>query len=140
MIVVDASVAVKWFVPEPETPEAYALFVSDEPRAAPEHLIAEVGQALLRHHREHGLPLAHCGAALSRIRRLVRLFSTEALAHDAREIAAEGGCSVYDALYVAAAERWDGVVVTADAKLVAKLTRGRWQSRVRLLAAQPSET
>ena len=116
MIVVDASVAVKWFVPEPGTAEADSLIQSDAPRAAPEHLLAEVGQALLRQHREHDLPLDFCRAALSDLPGIVRLFPTEALAQDAFDIAAEGGCSVYNALYVAAAERWDGVVLTAETR------------------------
>ena len=137
MIVVDASVAVKWFVPEEGTAEADALLRSDIPRAAPEHLLAEVGEALLRHHREEQLPLEFCRAALADLREVVTLFPTEALARDAFDIAAEGRCSVYDALYVAAAERWDCVVLTADAKLIAKLDASPWRSRLRLLAAKP---
>jgi|tagenome__1003787_1003787.scaffolds.fasta_scaffold20142121_2 predicted nucleic acid-binding protein len=138
MIVVDASVAVKWFVPEAGTAEADALLQSDMPRAAPEHLLAEVGQALLRQHREQQLPLEFCRAALADLPEVVTLFPTEALAREAFDIAAEGGCSVYDALYVAAAERWDCVVLTADAKLVAKLDASPWRSRLQLLAAKPS--
>jgi|SRR3954468_2694186 predicted nucleic acid-binding protein len=137
MIVVDASVAVKWFAPEPGSAEAEALLVADEARAAPEHLLVEVGQALLRHYRDGGVALDHCRQAISNLRRYVRLFSTEALAPEALEIAAAGGCSIYDALYVAAAERWDCVVLTADAKLVAKLDASPWRSRLRLLAAKP---
>jgi predicted nucleic acid-binding protein len=130
MIVVEASVAVKWFVPEPGTAEADALLKSDAPRAAPEHLLAEVGQALSQH-REQQLSLDVCRAALSDLREVVTLFPTEAFARDGFDIAAEGGCSVYDALYVAAAERWDAVVLTADAKL----SGSRWQSRVQLFPA-----
>src|SRR5215210_436970 len=111
MIVVDASVAVKWFVPEPGTEEAEALLVSDEPRAAPEHIAVEVSQALLRHYRDGGIALDHCRLALTRLRDLVNLFPTGVLAPEALEIAAEASCSVYDALYLAAAERWDCVVV-----------------------------
>lgn len=135
MIVGDASVAVKWFVPEPGTEEAEAVLAADEPRAAPEHIVIEVGQALLRHYRGGGITLDHCCAAVSRLPHLVRLYSTEALALGAVEIAAEGGCSVYDALYLAAAERWDGVVATADAKLFAALRGTRWERRLRLLPA-----
>ena len=138
MIVVDASVAVKWFAPEPGSAAAEALVIGDEARAAPEHLPAEVGQALLRHYRSGGVTLDHCRRSLSSVRRYVRLFSTEALVADAFDIAAEEECSLYDTLYVAAAERWDAVMVTADAKLVAKLKGGRWHSRLRLLVGAPS--
>ncbi|WP_375453634.1 hypothetical protein [uncultured Methylobacterium sp.] len=41
--------------------------------------------------------------------------------------------SFYDALYVAAGDLWSLDVVTADARLCAKLAPTRWRSRVRLL-------
>ena len=63
MIVVDASVAVKWFAPEPGSAEAEALLVGDESRAAPEHLTVEVAEALLRHYRNRGVTLDHCREA-----------------------------------------------------------------------------
>lgn len=137
MIVIDASVAMKWFVTEPGTPEAEAVLLSDEERAAPEHLIVEVGQALLRHHVAGAITFDHCRAAVGRIGRLVRLFPTEALAADALDIAGRECCSIYDALYVAAADRWAAQVVTADAKLVSQLAGSLWQNHVRLLAIQP---
>ena len=135
MIVVDASVAVKWFVPEPGTEQAEALLASDEPRAAPEHISVEVGQALLRHYRKGNITLDHCPLALTQLPDLVTLFPTEALAVSALNIAADAGCSSYDALYLAAAERWACAVMTADAKLVAQLSETSWQSRARLLEA-----
>ena len=133
MIVVDASVAVKWFVSEPGTAEAEMLLLSDEERAAPEHLVAEVGQALLRHHFAGAITFDHCRAAVERIGQLLRLFPTASLAADALDIAARARCSVYDALYVAAAERWDARVVTADARLVAQLAGSDWRDHARLL-------
>lgn len=135
MIVIDASVAVKWFVPEAGSQEAEAVLVGHEPRAAPEHLAVEVGQALLRHWRGGGVTRDHCRLAMEQVPRYVRLFSTEALAVEALDIAAAVGCSVYDALYLAAAERWDCTVVTADARLVAQLSGTRAQARVRLLGS-----
>lgn len=133
MIIVDAGVAVKSFVPEPGTPDAEALLTLETPRAAPEHVVAEVGQALLRHHRAQRLTLDRCRAALVRSRKPVRLFSTETLADQAIEFASEAGCSMYDALYLAAAERWNGVVVTADARLIEQTLGTRWMRHIRLL-------
>jgi predicted nucleic acid-binding protein len=138
MIVVEASVAVKWFVPEAGSEEAEAVLVGDEPRAAPEHLAVEVGQALLRHWRGSGVTLEHCRLAMEQVPRFVQLFSTEALAVEALNVAADVGCSVYDGLYLAAAERWDATVVTADARLVAQLSGTRAQARVRLLGSGPA--
>ena len=42
MLVLDASVAVKWFVEEPGTAAALALLAEDESLIAPELVIAEV--------------------------------------------------------------------------------------------------
>ena len=136
MIVIDASVAVKWFVLEPGTAEAEMLFQADDERAAPEHILIEVGQALLRQHFAGLITVDHCRPALEQIPRLARLFRTEALAADALEIAASARCSIYDAVYVAAADRWDASVVTADAKLVQQLAGSPWQNRARLLQPQ----
>ncbi|WP_375461506.1 type II toxin-antitoxin system VapC family toxin [uncultured Enterovirga sp.] len=139
MIVVDASVALKWFVPEPGSEQAERLLEFDLPRAAPAHVLVEVGQALLRHHRSGGLTADHCRLVMSKIRDVVRLFPTEMLADAAFQIAAEASCSMYDALYVAAAERWDCWLVTADAKLRTQLLGSLWQHAVWLLGADTDE-
>jgi predicted nucleic acid-binding protein len=46
MLVVDASVAVKWFLVEPGDREALALLDGDEPLIAPELVVAEVVNAV----------------------------------------------------------------------------------------------
>lgn len=133
MIIVDASVAVKWFVPEPGSEEAEALIDQDVVRAAPEHIEVEVGQALLRHRRAGGITIDHVRESLRRLAKVVAVQPTPWFVSDAIEISDASGCSVYDGLYVAAAERWDCPVVTADQKLKNKLAGSRWDSRVLLL-------
>lgn len=133
MIVVDASVAVKWFVPEPGSAEADALIASGLSRAAPEHIAVEVGQALLRHHRAGRITLDHVRTSLRGLQELVRTSPTPWLLDDAVSISATCSCSIYDALYVAAAEVWDCHLVTADAKLRSKLANSPWKGRVLLL-------
>ncbi|MFD0937431.1 hypothetical protein [Methylobacterium trifolii] len=49
------------------------------------------------------------------------------------DIAAGIGCTIYDARYVAAAERWDATLITADEKLVRQLRSSRHAGRIRLL-------
>jgi predicted nucleic acid-binding protein len=132
LIVVDASVAVKWFVPEPGSAEAEALIAADLARAAPEQIAVEVGQALFRHHRAGRITLDHVRSSVRKLHKTVNTSPTW-LVDDAVEISAACGCSLYDALYVAAAERWDCHLVTADAKLRNKLAGSAWAGRVLLL-------
>jgi len=137
VIIIDASVAVKWFVPEPGSGEAEALIDADNARAAPKHLAVEVAQALLRHYRAGGVTRTHIDKSLRTLRKVVRDLPTPWLLDDAVEISAACRCSVYDALYVAAADRWDCRVVTADAKLKGKVEGSKWSGRILLLRTSP---
>ena len=133
MIVIDACIAVKWFLPEPLSDDADAILLEDAVRIAPEHLLVEVGNTLLRAYRFHGITLDHARAAITALNRLVHLRPIHEIADAALTIAGLIGCTNYDALYVAAAERWDAVLITADAKLVRQLDAAQWGGRMRLL-------
>jgi predicted nucleic acid-binding protein len=67
MIIIDASVAVKWFVPEPGTQDAEALLVSDDVKLV-DSLMARAGNpafgSLLRSRagRRAGFTLLLCGS------------------------------------------------------------------------------
>lgn len=133
MIVIDACVAVKWFMPEPLSDAADAILGQTEARIAPEHMLVEVGNTLLKTVRAGGITLDHASEALAKLDRLVQLRSTRLLAVRAIEIADTVGCTNYDALYVAAAERWDADLVTADRSLVRQLRAADWPGRARML-------
>ena len=121
MIVVDASVAVKWFLKEPFSDEARAVVHEDAVRAAPEHILAEVGQVLLKAVRARNIWSDHAQKALDLLTHLVQLLPTRELAGPAIKVAMQVGCTNYDALYVVAAEGLGATLVTADAKLVEQL-------------------
>ena len=130
MIVIDASVAVKWFLPEPLSEAAEALLCCGAIRAAPEHIFVEVGQALLRAVRQGGISVEHARESLAVLPSFVQSISTLSLCERAFEIALQAKTTNYDALYVAAAERWDGMLVTADERMVGALRSTPWQARV----------
>ena len=134
MIVVDASVAVKWFLPEPLSDAAESILTADEARTAPEHILVEVGQALLRSWRGGGISLEHAREAIADLTSYVQLTPTHELAARALDIAAEASCSNYDALYVAASERLGATLVTADKRLYALLNSVGKSETIRLLA------
>ena len=132
-IVVDASVAAKWYIQEPETPFAEA--VRDEgPVVAPDLIVAEVMNAAWKHTRlgrfssdqarrlAHSLPTA-----------FAELIPIAELARAAMEIAVALDHPVYDAFYLAAAERVGAPMVTADDRLFRKTRRTPFAKRVRQL-------
>jgi predicted nucleic acid-binding protein len=61
------------------------------------------------------------------------LVSLDELFDPAVRIAIETSQSFYDALYIATAELWNTVLVTADERLVEALQRTVWRKRVRAL-------
>lgn len=133
MIVVDACVAVKWFLPEPLSDIADGILLEDEVRIAPEHILVEVGNTLLKAHRAHAITLDHARDAVAALSRLIHLRPVREIADAALQRANAVGCTNYDALYVAASERWGAALVTADAKLARQLRMAGWSGDLRLL-------
>lgn len=133
MIVIDACVAVKWFLPEPQSDAADAILAEAYPRIACEHPIVEVGNTLLEAVRSRGITPDHAREALDRLPGLIQLQPIQSLAGRAIEIADAVGCTNHDAPYVAAAERWDATLVTADGRLTRQLPSAGWTSQVRRL-------
>jgi predicted nucleic acid-binding protein len=117
-VVVDASVAVKWFLPEELSTEARHLLRPEYELLAPDLLWAELGNVLWKKHRRQELDQ---GTA----RRLVRDFSrmtvefhaTGRWAAEALELAISHSITVYDGLYLALAAGSGCRLVTADRRL-----------------------
>ena len=135
MIVIDASVAVKWFLPEPLSESAEALLHGPVVRIAPEHILVEVGHILIIAGRAKKISHADVREAVAALGELVQLRPTQELIGQAIDIAAEVGCTTYDALYVAAAEQCDAALVTADLKLGRQLAAAKRLGRTRILGA-----
>lgn len=135
MTVIDASVAVKWFVDEPSSQLARTFLVRPGELTAPGHLLAEVGRGLLRRKRAGDLSVAEAKLALAGLPAIVRLIALEELAILAFEIADACSVTIYDALYVAAAVRSEDVLVTADQRLHAGVQASDWAGRITLLSA-----
>ena len=120
--VVDASVVVKWLVPEEGSEQAAALMKL--PLMAPDILIAECVNVLWRKavrgiiDPEHAVRRAHAlkGAGIA-------LEPTQPLAPDIIILSLRLNHSAYDCAYLALAQRLDGVLVTADQKLLRRCTQ-----------------
>lgn len=133
MIVVDASVSVKWAVAEPDSKQAVALHA--QVLTAPSIWIAETGNALWRYVRLGQLTQAEA-TALFKTLQAVPMISTdmELDAAQALTLAVELDHPIYDCFYLALAIREGTYVVTADNRFASAVRRqGKWTNHLRLL-------
>jgi len=128
ILVVDASVALKWFLPdEPLGAEALAILTGGSVLIAPDILIAEVCNGAWRSARLGRIgqdQVKEIAAILPRF--FDGLIGTATIAPLAVAIAGELDHPVYDCLYVALAEARQARLVTADTRLLEKLRQSRW--------------
>ena len=132
VLVVDNSVAVKWYVPQDFGEEALRVFhAGREGEAllvAPALIQAEFGNALWRYHQHGELSLEEIQEFWEDFGQApISIFDMAPLVPKALEIATQCGCTVYDALYLSLAEaqRQEGnagvVALTADGRLLRRL-------------------
>lgn len=122
VFVVDASVVVKWFVPEIHSDAARRLLELPHEYVAPDLLFAETANTIWKKIRRKELSVEegqHLVADIGRI--AVETVSCRALAEDAHALANATGRTVYDAMYVALAVRLRTRSITADDRLEAAL-------------------
>jgi len=130
MVVVDTSVALKWFFPEEGTDRAKALLGSVE-MAAPDLLIYEFSNVLACRRQQTGRDIARCLETLYRFD-IQFFFLPQNRFQRVLQLARQFDLSGYDASFVALAEALNVDLVTADAKLVQKT---KSLSFVKLLSA-----
>lgn len=127
--VIDASVAVKWFVPEPHSREAAALLDPTLTLHAPDLLFAEVSNALWKKTRRRELRPSEARLVLRGLASVpLQVTPIRQLAAGALDLALEAGCTLYDAVYLALAVHHDCRLVTADQRL-GRLIRPRALAR-----------
>jgi predicted nucleic acid-binding protein len=136
VIVLDASVSLKWFVPgEPLAAEAAkvldAIAADPGPYVVPELFMNELLAVLAR---LPGATRDQVNEALAMIESLglARIGNGHELLTTAATFACDWGVTGYDAVYLAAAAMGDGVWLTADARAARKVRR---RNLVRLLGS-----
>ena len=132
--IVDASVASKWFFPEPGSPEAERLLSEHDPLMAPDLIVAEVCNVAWKRLRSGEITEAHATRAMAQIGRMVDVLSPLAdLAPRAIEIARALDHPAYDCFYLALAEREHTYLVTADDGLIRRVASTPWARHARSL-------
>ena len=117
-IVVDASVAIKWFLPEPHSLQALRLLEGERELLAPDLIWAELGNVLWKRWRQGELADENARTILRDLRRVPLLIHpAEEIAETAWSIASQFQRSFYDSLYLALAPSQSCSMVTADRRL-----------------------
>ena len=114
-VVVDVSVAVKWFVPEIYADAARRLLREGTTLLAPDLIWVEAANALWRKWRDKELSAEAVQGILADFRRYpLRIHSGESLYDVAWPVAQGSGRTFYDSLYLALAMSDGCLLVTAD--------------------------
>jgi predicted nucleic acid-binding protein len=119
---VDASVVVKWLLPEPGSEAAVTLRTAER-LYAPELLFAETANVLRQRTAGGSIPEEKAQAILSILLKApMEIFPLRPLMPDALKIACRARISVYDAIYVATAWAAEAPLVTADRQLHGRIS------------------
>ncbi len=132
--VVDASVALKWVLPEPGHEAARRLLDSGDELRAPDLLLLEAANALTRHVRLGSLNAVEAAGAFVTLKTIpLQLQASEPLIPAAMRLALKLEHSVYDCIYLALAMATEARFVTADRRFVAACQQGGYESHISLL-------
>ena len=129
MIVVDASVAVKWFLNEPFSDDAIALLSMDEKLLGPQLAAYEVAGAFVRARRRGDITDAELTGFTNRwiatiAANILFLNYVPDDLHRASALAAALAHPLADCVYLAMAERLNAPLVTADMVFFEKVASG----------------
>jgi predicted nucleic acid-binding protein len=139
-VVIDSSVAVKWFVREVGHEAAKALLASGgDSFIAPDFMLAEVANVLWRKVRQNEIEVEQVQEAIRALPVDV-LVSAADLVEPAFDLARQIGHSVYDCLFLACALKVEGsALVIADEKVAVKMEAAGFGDRIRRLSGDSSK-
>jgi len=136
-LVIDASVAVKWVVPEPDSDRAEALL--DHALMAPDLLFAECANVLWKKVQRGELSKDEADIAAQTLEQAdIAIASTRGHLASAMAIAVELDHPAYAAVYLSVAQAAELRLVTADDRLIRKVREG--QNRFRHMLVGLAET
>jgi len=132
--VVDASVAAKWFLPEPGAAAALRLLDGRHRLAAPDLIRAEIGNLAWKLHTRGVLDTNEASNIIEHFLSMpLEIHDSTYLLAPALQIAVATKHTVYDSLYLALAMELGGTVVTADERWINALQGSSFAGFMRLL-------
>lgn len=136
--VVDASVGVKWFVPEVDSALATALQDPAHQLHVPSLFDIEVANTIWKKLRRGELTSIDANAITAQLPSTpINRHADALLVKPAFEIAEKTGRTVYDSLYLALADAIGGQVITADERFVNALSGTPWARLIVALRQTP---
>jgi predicted nucleic acid-binding protein len=133
-LIIDASVAIKWFIDEPGSDAARRLWRDEPELLAPDLIVPEVCNAAWRKVRLGQCHAAQAQKIAARLHHGVLEYRpTAPLASRAIELALDLAHPVYDCFYLALAAAEKADLVTADLRLENRLRSTPWGASVRSL-------
>lgn len=134
-MIIDASVALRWFLNEPGASDAASAFSQGSVPAAPDLVLVEIANGLWSAARRQRIDETTARALLTTAPALFgQLRPAETLLEAAFDIARALDHPVYDCLYLAMAEADRTPLITADQRLQAATEGTRWRNLVSVLA------
>ena len=118
ILVIDASVAIKWFLPETHSINAIRLLTAGYELLAPDLVFAECGNVLWKKWLRGELEPEVIPAVLGDLGRMnLHIVPTSTIVDEAARIAVTYRRSFYDSVYLAVAATSSGRMITGDEKL-----------------------
>jgi len=126
-LVVDASVACKWFIAEAQSDVAELLLHDGTALLAPDLIVPEVCNAARQKLRRNEITADHARTMVDGLLHIVdEVIPSAGLAARAFEIACSIGHPAYDCFYIALAEQCGTRLVTADRRLLVRMSGTHW--------------
>lgn len=117
-LIVDASIAVKWLIAEPHSPEARQLLAPRIGLHAPDFILTEVANVIWKKARRKEIPSPQPYVdELATMTDAIALQPSTELVVKATALAVQIDHPVYDCVYLACADEWAAPLVTADERL-----------------------
>ena len=124
-LVIDASVAIKWYVNEEDSGVAHRVLISPSRLHAPALLKLELGNGLWKNWRKKVITIEQANEAIASIGRTIAEWrETETLLEAALKLSFDLDHTVYDCIYLALARQLNAVCVTADKRLLTVAPKG----------------
>jgi predicted nucleic acid-binding protein len=131
-MVIDASIGVKWVVPESDSAKAIEL-LGESNLVVPTLFHVEIGNALWKKARRNEISLEPVLPFFGALADLVQTVTEVPFASRAAEMAGELGHPIYDCIYLATAEAMEDELVTADLRFLNLIDQSPYSHRVRSL-------
>ena len=120
----DACVAIKWYVPEALSDTALALAVTEPRWIVPDLFYPEVGNVLWKKVNRHEIDEETARDIMASLLALgIEVYATKPLIDFAIGLACRFQCTVYDGLYLALAVEEESQLVTADREFYDAMSR-----------------